>query len=770
MNPNQPIQQAPRAAQVALSRRFRLRIFLPVALATIVAVLLAALGLYFASSRGDEIAVQRQVGETSRAIERTLDEVAVDQEVIALWDDVVIRLRMEEADVKWLHSYVSSYLHNLSGQDRIYILSATDEPIYASVDGKRVDPTGYAEVQGTLRPLVEAVRGRSQEQNNTHERLPGVPLHPESTVRTSERAVHATKVIGIFGRPAVASAMRIVPFSNAVPETPGEEPLLISIRFLDGPFLEEFSKQHLIDSPRFSRSPDMSAGEYSWPIMSGYGEGIGYLIWRPELPGTGVMKAVAPFAGLATVIVIGIMSLLASWLHRAMQEQQRTIIELQASEAQAQHLALHDALTGLPNRARFADRVDAELARVREGVPLAVLLLDLDRFKHVNDTLGHQAGDMLLKEVASRLVHLVKEGDMVARLGGDEFAIVRPNAYDYGEVEDLCRQILPAIRAPFNVLGTSAFVGVSIGVAVASDAEGQQVDLLRKADIALYRAKAEGRDRFCRFSSAMDDSVKLRSTIEEELRIALASGNEMRLYYQPQISTATGAIIGLEALVRWQHPTLGLVTPDRFIGIAEETGLIMQLGEWVLREACAASLRWPDLVIAVNISPAQFRAAGFGERVTQIVHERGADPRRIELEVTEGLLLGDVEAVSVSMDRLHRSGFKIALDDFGTGYSSLSYLRRLHVDKIKIDRSFVRNVGHDPDAVSIISAMLALGHAMGLSVTAEGVETVEQYDFLEAAGCNAMQGYLFAKPLPEQEIVRLMARSSEQPWPRRASA
>jgi diguanylate cyclase (GGDEF)-like protein len=752
-----------------------LRIFAPVALATIAAVLLAGLGLYLASSHGDAIAVERQVRETRRAIESTLDEVAADQEVIALWDDVVLRLRAEKPDLEWVHSYVSSYLHNLSRQDRIYILGATDAPIYASVDGARAEASSYAEVAGSLLHLVEAVRGRLQEPNNIHERLPGVPLHPDNTVRTSERAVHATRVVDISGRPAAVSLMRIVPYTDAVPATPGQEPLLVSIRFLDGVFLDEFSRQHLIDSPRFSQSLNTSAGEYALPFMSGYGDQIGYLIWRPELPGTGVMKAVAPFAVLATAMVIGIMALLATWLHRAMREQQKTIIELQASEAQAQHLiielqaseaqaqhlAFHDVLTGLPNRARFSERIDAELARVREGVPVAVLLLDLDRFKHVNDTLGHLAGDTLIKEVASRLAHLVREDDTVARLGGDEFAIIRPNAYHYREVENLCQQIVTAVRAPFDLLGSSAFVGVSIGIAVAPEVGSERVDLLRKADIALYRAKAEGRDRFCLFSAAMDDSVQLRSTIEEELRIALASGNELRLFYQPQVSSANGALIGLEALVRWQHPTRGLVAPDTFIGVAEETGLITQLGEWVLREACAASRRWPDLVIAVNISPAQFRVSGFAERVIQIVGECGADPRRIELEVTESLLLGNTEAISAAIDRLHQAGFKIALDDFGTGYSSLSYLHRFQVDTIKIDRSFIQNLGHDVDSVAIISAMLALGHAMGLSVTAEGVETTEQRDFLEAAGCNAMQGFLFARPMPEQEIEHLIAHPAE---------
>jgi diguanylate cyclase (GGDEF)-like protein len=547
-----------------------------------------------------------------------------------------------------------------------------------------------------------------------------------------------------------------VPLTEKVAPPTDVEPLLVSIRFLDGTFLQELSKRNLIEAPRFSHSSDLRPGEHAWPLTSEHGSQIGYFIWRPELPGTALMHALAPIAGLSIGVMMVIMALLAFWLHHAMRGQQSTIIELQASEAQAQHLAFHDALTGLPNRAKFNDRADKAVVCARRGEPIAILLLDLDRFKHVNDTLGHLAGDALIRDFAERLLHIVDDQDTVARLGGDEFAILRRKASSHEEVVALCERILEAVRPPFDLLGNSASVGVSIGVAMVPEAGTERVDLMRKADIALYCAKAEGRDCYRVFTPTMDEGVKLRRTIEEDLRSALATGDALRVHYQPQVAGIGQPIVGLEALVRWQHPKLGLIAPEQFIAVAEETGLICQLGEWVLRQACAASRRWPDLFIAVNLSPVQFRTSGFADRLIATVRSSNVDPQRIELEVTEGLLLDDSDIVSDALERLRAAGFRIALDDFGTGYSSLSYLRRFRVDKIKIDRSFVQHLGHGVDSTAIISAVLTLGHAMGLTVTAEGVETTAQHDFLEAAGCNAMQGYLFARPLPEEEIDHLL--------------
>lgn len=736
--------------------RFKTRVLLPVLTATVVAVLFAALGLFGAATHSDAISVERQVRETQQAISSTLDELALHQEAVAVSDDLVLELRKPDPDWQWFDTTSGVWLRNLFGHDQVYVLNSEDFPVYAMVDGVRREATHFADVGPDVEHVIGGVRGHVIEDNNTHQRLPGRPLNPSSTVRTTDKAVHGTELMSIRGSPAAVSIMRIVPLTDKVAQAPGAEPLLVSIRFLDGTFLEDLAKHSLIEAPRISHSPDLAAGEHAWPIASDHGI-IGYFIWRPQLPGTALMRALAPVTGLSAGVLIIIMAVLAFWLHREMRGKQDTILQLQASEAQAQHLAFHDALTGLPNRTKFADQADKAVARARRGEPVAILLLDLDRFKHINDTLGHLAGDALIRDFGERLLQIVDDDDTVARLGGDEFAVLRRKASSHEEVGALCERILEAVRPAFDLLGNSAFVGVSIGVTIAPEAGSERVDLMRKADIALYRAKAEGRDCYRLFTREMDEGVKLRSMIEEDLRTALATGGELQVHYQPQVAGPGQAIVGLEALVRWQHPRLGLIAPEHFIPVAEETGLICLLGEWMLHQACAASRRWSDLFIAVNLSPVQFRTSGFADRLIAIVQSSNVDPQRIELEVTEGLLLDDSDIVSDALKRLRVAGFRIALDDFGTGYSSLNYLRRFEVDKIKIDRSFVQHLGQTVDSTAIISAVLTLGHAMGLTVTAEGVETAAQYDFLEAAGCNAMQGFLFSRPLPEEEVDHLIS-------------
>jgi diguanylate cyclase (GGDEF)-like protein len=735
---------------------FKTRVLLPVLTVTVAAVLFAALGVFWAATRSDAISVERQVRETRQAIGSTLDELALHQELIAVSDDLVLELRKPEPDWQRFDDSIGVWLRDLFIHDEVYILNGKNSPIYAMVNGVREEASHFADIDPDVEHVIGGVRGHVIEDNNTHQRLPGRPLNPSNTVRTSDKAVHGTELMSVRGRPAAVSIMRIVPLTDKVSQAPGAEPLLVSIRFLDNKFLHDLSRHSLIEAPRISHFPDLAIGEHAWPIDSDH-EMIGYFIWRPELPGTALMHALAPVTGLSIGVLMIIMARLAFWLHREMREKQDTILQLQASEAQAQHLAFHDALTGLPNRAKFNDRTDKAVARARHGKPVAILLLDLDRFKHVNDTLGHLAGDALIRDFGERLLQVADDEDTVARLGGDEFAILRCKASSHEEIAALCERILEAVRPAFNLLGNSAFVGVSVGVSIAPELGSERVDLMRKADIALYRAKAEGRDCYRLFTPAMDEGVKLRSTIEEDLRTALATGDELRVHYQPQVAGPGQAIVGLEALVRWQHPRLGLIAPEHFIPVAEETGLICQLGEWMLRRACAASRRWPDLFIAVNLSPVQFRTPGFADRLIAIVRSTSVDPQRIELEVTEGLLLDDSDIVSDALKRLRAAGFRIALDDFGTGYSSLSYLRRFEVDKIKIDRSFVQHLGQTVDSTAIISAVLTLGHAMGLTVTAEGVETAAQCDFLEAAGCNAMQGYLFSRPLPEEEVDHLIS-------------
>jgi diguanylate cyclase (GGDEF)-like protein len=743
-------------AQKRPAPKFIRGVLLPVTAVALTAILLSAFGLYFASTRSDAVSVNRQIRATHLALSSSLDELAVQQEVVAVWEDPVIKLDKKRVDWDWIDKNIGTWMYDIFRHDQVYVLNGKDKPVYMMADGKRGSPGTYEAIRDDLRRLVDDVRGRSEAPNHTHERLPGRPLHPSTTVRTSEKAIHATDLVEVLERPAAVSVMRIDDPEGTHRSPKGSEYLHISIRFLDGGYLQEVSKRNLIEAPRFSRTPAREAGEHAVPLISDNGDLIGYFFWRPELPGTAILHTLAPVTALSALLMILIMTLLARWLRRSMRKQEAIMVELQASEAQAQHLAFHDVLTGLPNRALFNERLDQGLLQVRRGEPRAVLLLDLDRFKNINDTLGHFAGDALIREFGSRLTRLVGEGDTVARLGGDEFAILAVNAGNLDEIQALCERILEAMRHPFVLFGNLAYIGVSIGVTIAPEAGLDRGDLLRKADIALYRAKGEGRDCYRLFTPAMDESVKLRGIIEEELRVALATGEGLLVYYQPQVAGADQKVIGLEALVRWQHPTRGLISPEQFVPIAEETGLISQLGEWVLRQACDTARRWPDLFVAINLSPKQIRSNGFADRTLAIIHESGAHPDHIELEVTESVLLKDDNEMHDTLKRLRGAGVRIALDDFGTGYSSLSYLRRFQVDKIKIDRSFIQQLGHTADSAAIVTAVVTLGHAMGLLVTAEGVETGEQSDFLAAVGCNALQGYLFSRAVPEEEIASLL--------------
>jgi diguanylate cyclase (GGDEF)-like protein len=422
----------------------------------------------------------------------------------------------------------------------------------------------------------------------------------------------------------------------------------------------------------------------------------------------------------------------------------------------ASFLSAHDQLTGLPNRALLADRLEQALSAAKRGGTLvAMLCLDLDRFKDVNDTLGHSAGDTLLRIVTERLRRCLRESDTVARLGGDEFAIVLPSVRSPRDAEGLAARLIEVVREPVDLDGQQVFIGVSIGIAFSTpDADG--AELAKQADVALYQAKSSGRGGFCFFAPEMNASVRERRAIENDLRAALAR-DELTVCYQPQIDLATGRIDGAEALMRWSRPGHGQVPPSLFIPIAEETGLIGAMGAWLLREACRDAAQWPEAMhVAVNVSPVQFRLAGFREMVRGALAQSGLDPCRLELEVTEGILLNDTEETLATLADLRALGVRLAMDDFGTGYASLGYLQKFRFDKIKIDRSFVQTLGADPNAAAIVSAVVGLSDALGMATNAEGVETQEQAAMLRARGCREVQGFLYWKPMPAQAMMALI--------------
>ena len=426
------------------------------------------------------------------------------------------------------------------------------------------------------------------------------------------------------------------------------------------------------------------------------------------------------------------------------------------SEVLIAHMAHHDALTELPNRALFRDRLEQALTRARaDGTMAAILCLDLDHFKDVNDTLGHALGDLLLKQAARRIAGLVRKGDILARLGGDEFAVVMGDIGSPGDAAALARRIVDAVAAPFDLDGHEALIGISIGIAVHTAAEADDVDrFVRSADLALYRAKADGRGAYRFFEPAMDRWLQARKALERDLRQALVD-EQFEVYYQPQVDLGTGRIIGAEALVRWHHPTRGLVLPGEFIPFAEETGLIVPIGAWVLRRACARAAAWRPLGLAVNLSPVQIRQPELFACVARTLQETGLEPHRLELEITEGVLLHDTEATLATLRRLKDLGVRIAMDDFGSGYSSLGYLRRFPFDRLKIDRNFVQDLGSSTDAGAIVQAMIGLGRSLGMPAIAEGVETQAQVDLLRLEGCAEAQGFFFGRSMPGAEFERL---------------
>jgi diguanylate cyclase (GGDEF)-like protein len=439
---------------------------------------------------------------------------------------------------------------------------------------------------------------------------------------------------------------------------------------------------------------------------------------------------------------------------------QEDITERRRAEQQIAHLAHHDALTDLPNRVSFREQLQRELERTRRGEQLAVLYIDIDEFKSVNDSLGHPAGDELLKAVASRLRSCIRETDFVARLGGDEFAIVQTGIKQPSDVVELVKRIYEAIREPHECLGHRIATDASIGIALAPN-DGTELDqLLKCADLAMYGAKADGRRTYRFFEPQMDACVRARRTLELDIRQAIAEG-AFELHYQPIVNLGSNEIVGCEALLRWNHPVRGMISPAEFIPVAEETGLILQIGDWVLTTACAEATNWPPgIKLAVNISPVQFRSHAFSLKVANALATTGLSAGRLELEITEAVLIRDDEAALAMLQHLRAIGVRIALDDFGTGYSSLSYLQRFPFDKIKIDRCFVSDIAEAEGSSPIVQAVINIARARNMTTTAEGVETERQREMLLGFGCTEMQGYLFSPAMPVAKIRMLLSRAN----------
>ncbi len=428
------------------------------------------------------------------------------------------------------------------------------------------------------------------------------------------------------------------------------------------------------------------------------------------------------------------------------------------AEAKMRHLAMHDPLTGLPNRAMFARRLEREFARSdRDETRVAVLALDLDHFKQINDFYGHQVGDAVLVAAGQRIKETVRKMDTVARLSGDEFAVIQPQISRPDEPAALAARIVRALAEPFEVEGHNLVIGVSAGITMSCEERRTAEGLLRAADVAMYRSKSDGRATYTFFEPDMDAQLRERRDLEKALREAL-DNDQLEVHYQPLFTVQAQRLKGFEALIRWTHPTRGNIPPGDFIPIAEDIGLIPQIGEWVLAKACQAAATWPEeLRVAVNVSPVQFKDLDLAERFKAIVVQSGLAPDRLEIEITESVIMANTEVVLKILNELKDIGIRIAMDDFGTGYSSLSYLKKFPFDKIKIDRSFVSDLDSNAEDAAIVRAVIAMGQSLGMVTLAEGVESSAQLSQLDAEGCQEAQGFLLGQPMPEADAAKLVA-------------
>lgn len=527
----------------------------------------------------------------------------------------------------------------------------------------------------------------------------------------------------------------------------GKNHVLIATRAMTRQALRRLST--ILAVPNLRVTPGESLLETSYTVASFDGHSRMSAVWDPSRSASEMLSDLAVFGviGALLVSVVGVL------LFRRIRLTTETILQ---REAVASHEARHDSLSGLPNRSVFVEKLQESLDEIpHRDTGLAVLLLDLDKFKDVNDVYGHAAGDKVLIEFGQRVRPLLRQTDTIARLGGDEFAIVQSSIRSHLDPTRLAQAIIDAANLPFIVDGIGMRIGVTVGIAIAPDDGNEVATVLRAADTALYRAKNEGRNRFSLYEHRMNETERMRKLVDDELRGAIER-DELTLVYQPQVHAETGLIASVEALVRWRHPTHGIISPVTFISVAEERGLIVPLGAWVMRRAARDAARWPGLRVGVNVSAIQFRQLDFVESVASVLEEAGIEPNRFELELTEGVLVEDADQAEAAMMKLRSLGVKLALDDFGTGYSSLIYLRRFAFDKIKIDKSFLDSMESTGESAILVHSVVHLGRALGLEVTAEGVETEDQRRFLQAVGCHFLQGYLFSKPVPAEAIDQMI--------------
>lgn len=727
--------------------------------AIIAAVLVAAGGIGFAVSKSDAVSVQRQARSAQHAIDGSIDELAQQQEAVAIWDDSSARLAAPDLDMTWIHDNIGSWLHRMFGQNEVFILDGLERPVYAALAGEMISPQRYHELRPDLSYLVDSVRGRSPGPNGQHDRNPSKPLEIDSTVKTTPRATHDSHLIKVRGRPAIASAMLIQPSTPGYVRPTGNWPILVSIRYLDGPFLQELGKRHLISRPRISIRSNPRRDEISVPLRAEWGEVVAHLIWIPELPGTKIAKTLAPLTAF-------LLALFAGLLAHTILKWRTALLQAAASAKEAQRLASHDPLTGLPNRTILQAKLDALVQGAHPLRAFGLILVDVDDFKVTNDTLGHDAGDALLIAFAARLRAFARNDDVVARLGGDEFALLLPRVGNTERLTEVAQALVECLSEAVPHEGKLIDARVSVGATVFVNQQTSS-DVLKEADLALYAAKAGGRATFRLYSPKMSTTMRVRKNMLSFAKAAL-DGDFVEPFYQVKADLATGRIVGFEALLRCRPLGKGLYGPHRISAAFEDTRLAAQLGDRMLSRVLDDAASWKAAGldfghIAVNAAGADLRHPDFGDRLLKQLQDKGLRPSDVQLEVTESVLLGrTAEHVKRVLEMVSREGVKIALDDFGTGFASLSHLKQFPVDILKIDRTFVHGLLVDEQDTVIVQALIGLATALSLEVVAEGVETTVQRDLLRDLGCKVGQGFFYGRPEPASAVPAVLGQGSSK--------
>ena len=746
-----PAVARPRASDEKYTswHRARLSVVVPIGVIVAVAIVCIVVAVLSSAQRADEVAVQHEKLLFSRALSSYGERVLGEVKSVAASDQAIQNLRVKY-DPVWAQQRVGLWLKTYFDHNYIFIFDGNDKPVFSQFGREALDASWADKALADLESVLDYMRGRNPALHGT------LRLTQPGGAADGQHA-QAAVIRMLAGRPAVIAAVAVGPLGGLLGSGDHAAPIVMSVKFIDNEALAGIAAQLLLTHLRKLDEEPGPPTDLTYELDGPQGHAIARFAWTPKQPGAEIVSSVIPFIAVA----LAGFTLLAAFVLRYMR---RTAVAIAAGELRLRHLAMHDPLCGLPNRIFFGERLEAVIEEVRAGSsPAAVFYIDLDHFKDVNDTLGHPVGDELIRNVTLRLSHTLRGDDLVARLGGDEFAVISSIGDDPAKMMVVAQRLIAAICAPYAINRQNILIGASIGIAVINRNSGGAADIMRYADMALYRAKNEGRNRACIYDAAMDADLSNRKLLEGDLRKAIEN-NQLRLLYQPIVNKSGETVVGVEALCRWTHPTRDEIPPTEFIAVAEHSGLIIDLGAWVLRQACLDGKAWPGLSVSVNVSPLQFRRTDFFDTVQRTLHETAFDPARLEIELTESVLLGNVDTAEAGMLRLRELGVRLALDDFGTGYSSLLYLRRLPFDKLKIDRSFVLSIEKAADAAAIVHAVVSLGRGLGMKVTAEGVETADQHLFLRAAGVHFMQGYRFGKAVTAAEITaRLQSPDAFKP-------